>query len=150
MSVSSFQPLNPRQLDLQRRLLVANELSETTLIAQLELQWVHRYGVTSLPKRTAEPSPDALPSSPSSELKPNVQPLSVVSDQPVETELRVLHVAPPLAIESNADEAGVIEDLADRSATPPLAVAPPPIALGAQRFRRWMVASSAIQDLQAS
>ena len=152
MSVSSFQPLNPRQLDLQRRLLVANELSETTLIAQLELQWVHRYGVTSLPKRTAEPSPDALPSTPSSELNPNIQPLSLVSDQPVETEPRVLHVAPPLAIDSSADAdgAGVIENLADRSANSPLAVAPPPIALGAQRFRRWMVASSAIQDLQAS
>ena len=83
MSVSSFQPLNPRQLDLQRRLLVANELRETSLIAQLELQWVHRYGVTSLPKRMAEPSPDALPSVQSSELEPNIQPLSLVSDQPV-------------------------------------------------------------------
>ena len=150
MSVSSFQPLNPRQLDLQRRLLVANELRETSLIAQLELQWVHRYGVTSLPKRMAEPSPDALTSVQSSELEPNIQPLSLVSDQPVETETRVLHVAPPLPIDSNADEAGVIEDLADRSSKPALAVAPPPIAQGAQRFRRWMVASSAIQDRQAS
>jgi hypothetical protein len=78
VSVSSFQPLNPRQLDLQRRLLVANELRETSLIAQLELQWVHRYGVTSLPKRMAEPSPDALPSVQSSELEPNIQPLSLV------------------------------------------------------------------------
>ena len=33
MSVSSFQPLNPRQLDLQRRLLVANELREASLEA---------------------------------------------------------------------------------------------------------------------
>ena len=62
MSVSSFQPLNPRQLDLQRRLLVANELREISLIAQLELQWVHRYGVSSLPQRTVEATPDALPS----------------------------------------------------------------------------------------
>ncbi len=149
MSVSSFQPLNPRQLDLQRRLLVANELREPSLIAQLELQWVHRYGVTSLPKRTAEPSPDALPSTPSSELEPNIQPLSPVSDQQAETEARVLQVAPPLPIDSN-EEAEVIEDLADRSSNPPLAIEPPPIALGAQRFRRWMVAASAIQDLQAS
>jgi hypothetical protein len=56
----------------------------------------------------------------------------------------------PLPSDSNEDETGVIEDLADRSSNPPLAVAPPPIALGAQRFRRWMVASSAVQDLQAS
>ena len=150
MSISSFQPLNPRQLDLQRRLLVANELKETSLIAQLELQWVHRYGVTSLPKRMAEPSPDALPSTQSSELKPNMEPLSLVSDQPVKTEARVLKVAPPLPTDSNEDADEVIEDLADHSSNRPLAVAPPPIALGAQRFRRWMVASSAVQDLQAS
>ena len=86
MSVSSFQPLNPRQLDLQRRLLVANELRETSLIEQLEVQWVHRYGVSSLPKRTAESSPDALPSPLSSEVSPKIQDLSLVSDPTVETE----------------------------------------------------------------
>ena len=112
-------------------MLVANELRETSLIAQLELQWVHRYGVSSLPKRTAESSPDALPSPVSAEVSPKIQALSLVSH-------------------SNEDAAAVVEDLADRSSNPPLAVAPPPIALGAQRFRRWMVASSAVQDLQAS
>lgn len=140
MSVSSFQPLNPRQLDLQRRLLVANELRETSLIAQLELQWVHRYGVSSLPIRKAELS----------SVEPIIKPLSVVSDQPVDTEARGLKVAPPLPTDSNEDADEVIEDLADHSSNRPLAVAPPPIALGAQRFRRWMVASSQVQDLQAS
>ena len=140
MSVSSFQPLNPRQLDLQRRLLVANELRETSLIAQLELQWVHRYGVSSLPIRKAELS----------SVEPIIKPLSVVSDQPVDTEARGLKVAPPLLTDSNEDADEVIEDLADHSSNRPLAVAPPPIALGAQRFRRWMVASSQVQDLQAS
>ncbi len=149
MPVSSFQPLNPRQLDLQRRLLVANELRETSLIAQLELQWVHRYGVSSLPKRTAESSPDALPSPVSAEVSPKIQALSLVSDPTFGTETRELCVA-SLASHSNEDAAAVVEDLADRSSNPPLAVAPPPIALGAQRFRRWMVASSAVQDLQAS
>jgi hypothetical protein len=56
----------------------------------------------------------------------------------------------PLPIDSLNDEAGSIKNQADRSSNPPLAVAPPPIALGAQRFRRWMVASSAVQDLKAS
>ena len=149
MSVSSFQPLNPRQLDLQRRLLVANELREISLIAQLELQWVHRYGVSSLPERTVEANPDALPSPMRSEEEPKIQGLSIVSDPNVAAETRVLHEV-PLPSDSNEDETGVIEDLADRSSNPPLAVAPPPIALGAQRFRRWMVASSAVQDLQAS
>ena len=149
MSVSSFQPLNPRQLDLQRRLLVANELRETSLIAQLELQWVHRYGVTSLPKRTTEASSDDLPSPKSSEEGSKIQGLSFVSDPTVGTEKQVFRVA-PLPSDSKDDDAGVIEDLADRSSNPPLTVAPPPIALGAQRFRRWMVASSANQDLQAS
>ena len=149
MSVSSFQPLNPRQLDLQRRLLVANELREISLIAQLELQWVHRYGVSSLPQRTVEATPDVLPSPMPSEEEPKIQGLSIVSDPTVAAETRVLHVA-PLPSDSNEDETGVIEDLADRSSNPPLAVAPPPIALGAQRFRRWMVASSAVQDLEAS
>ena len=167
MSVSSFQPLNPRQLDLQRRLLVANELREASLIAQLELQWVHRYGVTSLPKRSDEASLEALPSAQSPEVKveeelevepkvePTIQGLSLVSDQTVETETETktetpsLHVA-PLPSPSQADEAEGMEDLADRSSNPPLAIAPPPFARGAQRFRRWMVASSAVQDLQAS
>ena len=157
MSVSSFQPLNPRQLDLQRRLLVANELREASLIAQLELQWVHRYGVTSLPKRSDEASLEALPSAQSPqvevevepEVEPTIQGLSLVSDQTVETETPALHVA-PLPSPSQADEAEGMEDLADRSSNPPLAIAPPPFARGAQRFRRWMVASSAVQDLQAS
>ena len=140
MSVSSFQPLNPRQLDLQRRLQVANELRETSLIEQLELQWVHRYGVSSLPIRKAELS----------SVEPIIKPLSVVSDQPVDTEARGLKVAPPLPTDSNEDADEVIEDLADHSSNRPLAVAPPPIALGAQRFRRWMVASSQVKDLQAS
>ncbi len=157
MSVSSFQPLNPRQLDLQRRLLVANELREASLIAQLELQWVHRYGVTSLPKRSDETSLEALPSAQSPEVEievepkvePTIQGLSLVSDQTVEKETPSLHVA-PLPSPSQADEAEGMEDLADRSSIPPLAIAPPPFARGAQRFRRWMVASSAVQDLQAS
>ena len=163
MSVSSFQPLNPRQLDLQRRLLVANELREASLIAQLELQWVHRYGVTSLPKRSDEASLEALPSAQSPqvevevepEVEPTIQGLSLVSDQTVETETETktetpaLHVA-PLSSPSQAEEAEGMEDLADRSSNPPLAIAPPPFARGAQRFRRWMVASSAVQDLQAS
>ena len=149
MSVSSFQPLNPRQLDLQRRLLVANELEEISLITQLELYWVHRYGVSSLPKRKAELSSDVLQSSLSSEIAPNIRDLASVRDQTVETEKQSSNVV-PLPIDSLNDEAGNIENQADRSSNPPLAVAPPPIALGAQRFRRWMVASSAIQDLQAS
>ena len=159
MSVSSFQPLNPRQRDLQRRLLVANELREASLIAQLELQWVHRYGVTSLPKRSDEASLEALPSAQSPEVEvevepevePTIQGLSLVSDQTVETETETpaLHVA-PLPSPLQADEAEGMEDLADRSSNPPLAIAPPPFARGAQRFRRWMVASSAVQDLQAS
>lgn len=157
MSVSSFQPLNPRQLDLQRRLLVANELREASLIAQLELQWVHRYGVTSLPKRSDEASLEALPSAQSPEVEvevepevePKIQGLSLMSDQTVETETPALHVA-PLPSPLQADEAEGMEDLADRSSNPPLAIAPPPFARGAQRFRRWMVASSAVQDLQAS
>jgi hypothetical protein len=153
VSVSSFQPLNPRQLDLQRRLLVANELREASLIAQLELQWVHRYGVTSLPKRSDEASLEALPSAQSPEVEvevePKIQGLSLVSDQTVETETPALHVA-PLPSPSQADEAEGMEDLADRSSNPPHTIAPPPFARGAQRFRRWMVASSAIQDRQAS
>lgn len=129
MSVSSFQPLNPRQLDLQRRLLVANELREASL--------------------------EALPSAQSPEVEvevePTIQGLSLVSDQTVETETETpaLHVA-PLPSPSQADETEGMVDLADRSSNPPLAIAPPPFARGAQRFRRWMVASSAVQDLQAS
>jgi hypothetical protein len=134
-------------------LLVANELREASLIAQLELQWVHRYGVTSLPKRSDEASLEALPSAQSPEVEvevePKIQGLSLVSDQTVETETPALHVA-PLPSPSQADEAEGMEDLADRSSNPPHTIAPPPFARGAQRFRRWMVASSAVQDLQAS
>ena len=83
------------------------------------------------------------------EVEPTIQGLSLVSDQTVETETPALHVA-PLPSPSQADEAEGMEDLADRSSNPPLAIAPPPFARGAQRFRRWMVASSAVQDLQAS
>ncbi len=146
MTASSFQPLNPRQLDLQRRLLVAHDLRKTTLVAQLELQWVHRYGLTSLPKHTANPAERSVTHTLSSEAEPSLEVLDDFSDQATETKSSQVT---DLLGDSLKDVGDIVEATADRC-DQPLTITPPPMAPGPQRFRRWLIATSEDHYLQAS
>ena len=148
MTAFSFKPINQRQLDLQRRLLSAHELSESSLVAQLELQLVHRYGVTSLPKRKAESAQLTThpPLIASGEVEPSLQDLSVISEQPIK--IKQPPLTKPLS-DSVEDINAAVEEL-PKGSNPLLAMTPPPIAQGPQRFRRWLVASSEDHYLQAS
>jgi len=147
VTASSFQPLNSRQLDLQRRLRIARECQETSLVAQLEMQWVHRYGVKSLPRPTQEVRQDCILAPQPENHRPSVQELSVISEQSMESNSSSLT---PLRAEDLADKDTVMHDCSNPANQEELAVAPPPLAAGPKRFRRWLVAVPEDQNLKAS
>jgi len=49
---SPYQHQDPRRIDLQRQLDQAQRDGDPQRLARLELQWVHRFGVDSLPQST--------------------------------------------------------------------------------------------------
>ena len=49
MTQSPYQHQDPRRIDLQRLIDQAERDGDTQRLARLELQWVHRFGVDSLP-----------------------------------------------------------------------------------------------------
>ena len=52
MIQSPYQHQDPRRIDLQRQLDQAQRDGDPQRLARLELQWVHRFGVDSLPQST--------------------------------------------------------------------------------------------------
>lgn len=52
MTQSPYQHQDPRRIDLQRQLDQAQRDGDPQRLARLELQWVHRFGVDSLPQST--------------------------------------------------------------------------------------------------
>ena len=50
MTQSPYQHQDPRRIDLQRQLDQAQRDGDPQRLARLELQWVHRFGVDSLPQ----------------------------------------------------------------------------------------------------
>ncbi len=49
MTFSPYQHQNPRQISLQRQIEQSRQEGDIQRLERLELQWVHRYGVASLP-----------------------------------------------------------------------------------------------------
>ena len=49
MTFSPYQHQDPRQIALQRQIEQSRQDGDTERLQRLELQWVHRFGVTSLP-----------------------------------------------------------------------------------------------------
>ena len=49
MNNSAFHSPSPRQVELRRQMKLAKQQGDQRLITLLEGQWVHRYGVASLP-----------------------------------------------------------------------------------------------------
>ena len=52
MTQSPYQHQDPRRIDLQRLIDEAQRDGDAQRLARLELQWVHRFGVDSLPQST--------------------------------------------------------------------------------------------------
>jgi hypothetical protein len=49
VTFSPYQHQNPRQISLQRQIEQSRQEGDIQRLERLELQWVHRYGVASLP-----------------------------------------------------------------------------------------------------
>lgn len=49
MTFSPYQHQDPRQISLQRQIEQSRQDGDTERLQRLELQWVHRFGVASLP-----------------------------------------------------------------------------------------------------
>lgn len=74
MTDLSFRQPHQRQESLRRRLLAARDQGDQRVIALLEMQWVHRFGVSSLQLAEADPAPSTNPWVPQAEQSPAVEP----------------------------------------------------------------------------
>ena len=70
MNHSPYQHQDPRQISLQRQLQQARDQNDQRRLALLELQWVHRFGVQTLPQASSD---DAIAQRPLS-AEPGEQP----------------------------------------------------------------------------
>ena len=62
MNHSPYQHQDPRQLDLEQQMEQALQQQDRQLLSRLELQWVHRFGVDSLPSGFTAAEEPAAPS----------------------------------------------------------------------------------------
>ena len=83
MTQSPYQHQDPRRIDLQRQLDQAQRDGDPQRLARLELQWVHRFGVDSLPQSTQIERIDAAFDQPTVSA---AVPDAVLDEKPAETE----------------------------------------------------------------
>ena len=122
MTISPYQHQDPRQIALQRQIGQARQEGDIQRLQRLELLWVHRYGVTSLPVAVRPMEQPAVLQDTSESL-----PLEVSQDE----------------VDRFLEQASV--DLRDQDQptlnnqepSPPEAVGPVPVA-SPQRLRRWL------------
>ncbi|MFL0788796.1 MAG: hypothetical protein AB8E87_01070 [Prochlorococcus sp.] len=79
MNNSAFLSPSPRQVELQRQMTLAQQLDDQRLMTLLQVQWVHRYGVATLPSLQEE------------------EPAAVV--EPIAVEEKPVAVVEPIAVE---------------------------------------------------
>lgn len=85
MTDLSFRQPHQRQESLRRRLLAARDQGDQRVIALLEMQWVHRFGVASL--HGAEAAPATKPWGPQAEQSSVVEPPARETPGPVSPSL---------------------------------------------------------------
>lgn len=165
MNHSPYQHQDPRQISLQRQLQQARDQNDQRRLALLELQWVHRFGVQTLPQASSDdaiaqrplsaehgeqpehaaavvsaesPSSEAVASEPACELALVQQPEPEQDPEPVSTK-------PPSSglnrftslLKDCLDDVGRTVDSDGRS-IPATPTTPPVPAAGPQRLRRWL------------
>ena len=81
MTQSPYQHQDPRRIDLQRQLDQAQRDGDPQRLARLELQWVHRFGVDSLPQSTKLKGIDDVADQPAGSA---VVPAAVLDERPTE------------------------------------------------------------------
>jgi len=144
---SPYQHQDPRQISLQHLIEQALQQDDQQLLTRLELQWVHRFGVDSLPmgllaSEDCSPSPMAQPvaevspiASPESSAAPAAKPeaTSVVGSETLSPGLNRFSTL----LKTCLDDVGRVVDPEISTDMPAPSLRPVPAA-GPQRLRRWL------------
>tara|TARA_B100001059_G_scaffold123471_1_gene123430 strand:+ start:165 stop:644 length:480 start_codon:yes stop_codon:yes gene_type:complete len=144
---SPYQHQDPRQISLQRLIEQALQEDDHSLLTRLELQWVHRFGVESLPEGfvsseealhpfMAQPAAEVCPiASSESTTALDVQPEGA---EAVQSEIPIKGVNRFSSLLKNClDDVGRVVDPEISRDTPAPSLRPVPAA-GPQRLRRWL------------
>lgn len=147
MNHSPYQHQDPRQISLQHLIEQALKQDDYSLLTRLELQWVHRFGVDSLPEGLVASEEDPH----SSMTHPAVEVSSIASSEST----KALDVHPEVAavvqsetssqgvtrfsslLKNCLDDVGRVVDPELSPDTPAPSLRPVPAA-GPQRLRRWL------------
>ena len=159
MNHSHYQHQDPRQISLQHLIEQALQQEDQALLTRLELQWVHRFGVDSLPlglvasaavseSSVVDPAvdPASVPVAESSPVvsfnsSPEAEPQAEqqaedASDLEAEIPTQGLNRFTSL-LKNCLDDVGRAVDPEISSDAPPPSLRPVPAA-GPQRLRRWL------------
>tara|TARA_B100001057_G_scaffold362153_1_gene364677 strand:+ start:7630 stop:8130 length:501 start_codon:yes stop_codon:yes gene_type:complete len=147
---SPYQHQDPRQISLQQLIEQALQQDDQPLLTRLEQQWVHRFGVDSLPEgllasedcsppSMAQPVAEVAPiASPESSAAPDAPEAKPEATSAVESEPPSPGVNRFSALLKNClDDVGRVVEPEISPATPAPSLRPVPAA-GPQRLRRWL------------
>lgn len=134
MTISPYQHQDPRQIALQRQIEQARQEGDIQSLERLELLWVHRHGVASLPVAGLQIDQSDVPQD-----TPESLPVEV-SQAEVERFLGQASVDP-------GDQDPPI--LNDQEPSIPEGVGPVPVA-SPQRLRRWLKPLNRSESTKAS
>ncbi len=102
MTQSPYQHQDPRRIDLQRLIDEAQRDGDAQRLARLELQWVHRFGVDSLPQSTtleriddAAVHPDVSPALMEESSAEAIAAVELASSETATSETATSETAPP-------------------------------------------------------
>ena len=155
MNHSHYQHQDPRQISLQHLIEQALQQEDQALLTRLELQWVHRFGVHSLPlglvASAAVPESSVVDlavdpaSDPVAEISPVVSFNSSPEAEPQAEDASDLEAEIPTQglnrftslLKNCLDDVGRAVDPEISSDAPPPSLRPVPAA-GPQRLRRWL------------
>ena len=151
MNHSPYQHQDPRQLDLQRLMQQALQQEDRQLLARLQLQWVHRFGVHSLPAGFLAAEEPAVPlladQEPVRTAVASVEPAGAIEDEQSPAESAEPEAASPglnrftSLLKNCLDDVGRVVDSESDPEIPADTSAPalrPVPAAGPQRLRRWL------------
>ena len=153
MNHSHYQHQDPRQISLQQLIEQALHKDDQQLLTRLELQWVHRFGVDTLPSGCSAADEDSSSSStvsaaeqelavlaaPESSAEPEPEPVAVVEESTAvepEEESPGLTRVTSLLRDCLDDVGRAVEPEAPATAATQ-SLRPVPAA-GPQRLRRWL------------
>ena len=153
MNHSHYQHQDPRQISLQQLIEQALHKDDQQLLTRLELQWVHRFGVDTLPSGCSAADEDSSSSStvsdaeqelaviaaPESTTEPEPEPVAVVEESTAvepEEESPGLTRVTSLLRDCLDDVGRAVEPEAPATAATQ-SLRPVPAA-GPQRLRRWL------------